>query len=201
MESMATEQDIILLQRLGIDRAHLSPLLAVNVARQLRSEAPDAPLSSNEVDVLKAGGALGLDGTAEARQQSRQNSTRLLLECRRFAAQALDIRSVSVLLGLPEAEVEAKARKEPAALHSFESANATLRFPRWQFNDRSTIPHLEQLLRAIRPPINVLALHQFMTEPLCDLEIDEIVVSPREWLVSGRRPSPILDLMRNNCVS
>lgn len=103
---------------------------------------------------------------------------------------------MSSLLGISEAEIEHKALQQPPELHSIEGEIGLLRFPRWQFTDSGTIPHLEELLLAAGPSLSEIHLNYFMQRPQDCLEVNDECLSPREWLTRGFDPNIVLDLLQ-----
>lgn len=186
--------------RLGISEAYLSRLLkAADIdyrGEPLPEQANETPpLSTKEIEVLRSGGARGLD-RGPASHAARVNSLqRLVKECQTLTEQALDSGSVAQILHTSVAEVENSARCTPPYLHGFEPVPGEWRFPRWQFTDVGPIPHLATLLSIVASK-TPLPLDRFMRLPNCDLEVDAKCLCPRDWLVAQHDPEPVFQLAR-----
>jgi hypothetical protein len=68
------------------------------------------------------------------------------------------------------------------------------RLPAWQFTDDDVLPGLETVLAAMPADQPDLVLANFMTTPQLDLDLDERLVSPREWLLAGGSAHRVAEL-------
>jgi hypothetical protein len=73
------------------------------------------------------------------------------------------------------------------------------RLPRWQFTDDLTglLPGIRRVLPHLDRGMHPVAVYTWFTSPDPDLTIDaneEITLSPRDWLRSGRNPQVVGDL-------
>jgi hypothetical protein len=68
------------------------------------------------------------------------------------------------------------------------------RLPAWQFTDTDVLPGLETVLAAMPIDQPALVLANFMTTAQEDLELGDLPVSPREWLMAGGNPQAVADL-------
>ena len=194
-----SDDDVRLMLRMGVPRAHISkifqkcglPLPAGLLAPCMYTIST---LTNKEIEILRAGGARGLEDTPETRTSLLNSLNRLLEDCRSLLEDSYDISTVSSLLGISESEIEHKALQQPPALRSIESENGLLRFPRWQFTDSGTIPHLTALLAEVSPSLAEIHLNYFMQRPQEWLEVDGECLSPYEWLCRGFDPNAVLDL-------
>lgn len=59
------------------------------------------------------------------------------------------------------------------------------RLPAFQFDVAGTVPGLEMVVPRLDPGLHPVAVGQWFSLPCADLEIDERVVSPRDWLRAG----------------
>ena len=80
----------------------------------------------------------------------------------------------------------------PQQLYGFLSRSNDRLYPQWQFTDVATVPDLAELLSAIGGGVHPVSLDQFMLRPNVDLEVNGEELSPREWLVSGADPEPVI---------
>jgi len=74
-----------------------------------------------------------------------------------------------------------------------------LRYPLWQFDTRVSpavpIPHLRAVAEAIRPSVHPAEVAGIMGTEQEDLTLGGKPVSPREWLLSGGSPEPVMDVL------
>ena len=70
--------------------------------------------------------------------------------------------------------------------------------PRWQFHDNCVLPGLVPVLAAIGEEAHPVAVQRFFLTVSPDLESPALgsALSPREWLVTGHAPEPVIDLAR-----
>lgn len=194
------QDDIQLMRQLGISGAYISHALRKNGASPT-DDLPASPrhtshpLSDTEIDILRSGGAKGLDDTPETRFNLLKGLHDLLRECRLIVENFYDIEAVSSLLRITAAEIEHKVHRIPPELHSFEIEAASLRFPGWQLTDSVIIPYLTELLNAAGTN-NTFILSRFMLMPNTELEIETEHLCPREWLVRALDPDVVLSAAR-----
>jgi hypothetical protein len=68
------------------------------------------------------------------------------------------------------------------------------RLPAWQFTSGGVLPGLERVLAALpgdQPPLVIAA---FMTTPQEDLRLAGEPATPRQWLLAGGDPTPVVEL-------
>jgi hypothetical protein len=66
------------------------------------------------------------------------------------------------------------------------------RFPRWQLDqDGRPIPGIASVTAALPAGVHPVAVQRFMITPNPDLEIDDAIVSPLDWLRTGGDPGPV----------
>jgi hypothetical protein len=186
--------------RLGISETDLSKLLkAADIGYPVKGpqelSTDTHPLSEKEVEVLRSGGAKGLDPGPNLHIARVNSLQRLIEECQTLIDHALNSESVAKRRQISAAEVERDAQRSPPYLHGFELEPGVWRFPAWQFTDGGEIPNLSAIL-AILAPWKPIFLDRFMRLPHCDLEIDGKPVSPRDWLIAKHKPDIILQLGR-----
>ena len=73
------------------------------------------------------------------------------------------------------------------------------RLPRFQFVRKKALPGLGEVLAALPDDVNALEVAEWFLSPNPDLEIDsqEALLSPRDWLLRGLPPSRVADLARH----
>lgn len=70
------------------------------------------------------------------------------------------------------------------------------RLPRFQFERRKVVPGLAQILPELPAQMSPLDVAEWFLAPNPDLEIGDRVVSPREWLLSGKAVGVVVALAR-----
>jgi hypothetical protein len=68
------------------------------------------------------------------------------------------------------------------------------RLPRFQFERGGMIPGLREVLAVLPKNLNLLDLAEWFLSPNPDLEVEDMDLSPREWLLSGRMVAPVVAL-------
>lgn len=194
--------EVALMARLGIAEARIRDILAAEVVStpEPNSEAPSSHpngLSATERDILRHGGARGLDDPpAVHRRRQRENLEALIQACRALIQNAHDTATVASRLRLSQASVVNQAHQAPHRLSAFELSSGALHFPAWQFAETGTIPHLSDLLLVADTALPQLLLTRFMVTPHLDLDDGNGRLSPRDWLVRGLNPEPVLEALR-----
>lgn len=195
---LLTKADVDLMRALGVSTLYLSQLLKAAGLNgdwvPVKSDPTTrSPLSSDERNVLRAGGAdLEIRGLNPAVARSRLYE--LVRESRRLIDEAYDTKAASKRLGMSEAALKRDISCFPPRLHGIQLADNRLVLPSWQFTESGIVPHLEALLSFVSS-LSPLALSRFMLTPHQDLEEEDQRISPREWLVRGHTPTPVLDLV------
>lgn len=156
------------------------------------------PLSAQEIEILKDGGAIFPDPSEINDLEARQLQD-LVFRCREVLGNALEEAEVAELLQVPVTDVQGYARRQPPLLHRFELEGRDL-FPNWQFTEAGTLPFLESLLSVAESNESVsnspLTFSTIMFLPNCDLEDGDETMCPRDWLMAGGDPEPVLNLVR-----
>lgn len=68
--------------------------------------------------------------------------------------------------------------------------------PAWQLGDSSPLPHLRKIIAAIPPGTSAIAIGRVMTSSTDELYIDGNPSSPRDWLLAGQDPQPVIEIVR-----
>jgi hypothetical protein len=110
--------------------------------------------------------------------------------------QSLSAQQVATLLKVSPARVRQLADPADPGLHFITSDKKLRAYPQWQFTDQGTIPHLRKILAVLNSAAHPVAIHRLMTLPSPDLASDEAEqkLSPRDWLISGHDPEPVIRL-------
>ncbi|KXO06384.1 hypothetical protein [Marinobacter excellens] len=188
-----------------VSQDYLAYILSQDIQSSISNSPPDnktrqksQPLSPKEKDILKAGGARFTDADSHAIEEiTRRQIQQLLNEVRDIIKQALTLDEVAQRLSVSKEQVRGLLAKTPPGLYTFKSPSGVLLFPRWQFTEEATLPHLQIILQNIGPGVNLLTLNRFMTTENGDLLLGNRCLSPRDWLASGHDPSEVEILARD----
>lgn len=201
---LISDYDVQIMLGLGVSIAQLRSLLkgaGIAPSPRLPSERAEIinPLSAKEIEVLKKGGARGLDQSSQPEVTSGAIKllSELVEECRLLVHSSLNLGSVAALLHISSAEAKHSALSSPPTLLAFELVDGQIRFPQWQFTDSGTIPHLASIMALTKKPINPVGLSRLMLLPNPDLESDDDSLCPRDWLIQNNNPEPVLELVRS----
>lgn len=109
-------------------------------------------------------------------------------------ASSLRSREVAELLGCSTSRVSHRYRE--GSLYGFNPHGSQVLFPDWQFEDAQTIPHLTAVLAALDPDAPAILVRRFMERATDYLDLGG-PVGPRDWLLAGGDPTPVLDTAPN----
>lgn len=102
---------------------------------------------------------------------------------------SLRSKEVAELLGCSPSRVS--HRYKEGSLYGFHPRGAQILFPDWQFDGAQTIPHLGAVIAALDPDAPAVLVRRFMEQATDNLDI-EGPISPRDWLLAGGDPAPVL---------
>ena len=112
-------------------------------------------------------------------------------------ADSADVGEVAERLGVTRARIRQRALEH--SLLAIREADEW-RFPRAQFaaadGGAAPIRGLPAVSMALPLDLHPLDAWRFLTQPNADLELDDRVVSPIEWLRSGGSPDPVVAIAR-----
>ena len=188
------------LQRIGvrISADELDAMMARVLAEMIPRPLPLIPrsqLSKADAEALERGG-LSLEPLEEIGSDDPLMRTAALYAS--LLASSLTVTQAARVLGVSTGRVRQELYGN--LLYGIKDVGGW-RLPRWQFDDdvatllpgvRRVLPHLDRGI----PPV---AVYQWFTSPDVDLTIDdnaEMMLSPRDWLRSGRSPEAVAELAR-----
>ena len=58
------------------------------------------------------------------------------------------------------------------------------------------LPHRRKVIAAIPEATSAVTLERVMTQPSGDLYVDGRPVAPRNWLLAGNEPPPVVDIVQ-----
>jgi len=170
----------------GVPAEAIDGGLVAEIAEILTRAAgePTAFLSEGELDAMARYGTAPADEIARALAESA--ARRKTIE-----ASSLTVRQVAELLGVQGSRV--RQRLLGGTLRGFKAGN-TWRVYAWQFVDGGELPGMRDVNEALRPGIDALVLHGFLTSPNVDLVVAGERVSPLRWLQARLDPRPVASI-------
>jgi len=152
------------------------------------SEAPHAEFSAQERDALERVGASFAPlppGTPDPVERMRVAFSALLLD-------TLSVDEVARRLGRDVSRIRQRVRDRSLWALAGEGG---ARLPRVQFaDDGSEIPGMGRLLQALPADLHPVAVLRWLTRPKPDLRLEDVPVSPRDWLLAGGQPDEAVAL-------
>jgi hypothetical protein len=174
--------------RLSIDEFQMLVLEAVRqFPAPVISDDPVRELTEIERDaLLRSGGVLedaARDGP-NARERSAAKFAALL-------ATSYKVDDVANMLGVDPSRV--RQRLKERSLYGVKTREGW-RLPRFQFDGRRTIPGVEQVIAALPIDIDLLGFYNWFTLPDPEFWVNDVSVSPSDWLLQGGDPGKVAAL-------
>lgn len=175
------------------ERRGYADVVVSEVLAALEDVLPDARskttgLSARDIAFLAQYGGVRRAGGGESARLAARRVASTAAE----VALSLDRAEVAERLGISPSRVS--HRQADRTLYSLPVGSGKVRYPDWQFDFESTIPHLAEVLSHLPQGAPAAVVRGFMTEPDPDLLLNGVEVSPREWLTQGGEPSIVLEL-------
>ncbi|MEN8114420.1 MAG: hypothetical protein ABFS21_08520 [Actinomycetota bacterium] len=148
------------------------------------ADEPAAFLSSGELEAMSRYEAASGDEIARALAGSA-------VQRKKVEAASLTVKQVAELLGVQGSRV--RQRLLDRTLMGFKAGNIWQVYG-WQFIEGEELPGMRDVNRALRPGIDVLVLHGFLTNPSVDLVVAGERVSPLQWLQARLDPRPVASI-------
>jgi hypothetical protein len=193
---MLAENDLRTLQEAGITNIDS---LASAAAAFLRAHPiyPAQPmpnaLAEQEEAFLLRGGAAGV-GTYNQRVAA-DNVAVIAGEYAQMVATSSSQQEAAKRLGVSTSRI--RQRLDKRSLYAIEGPLGRV-CPQFQFTDGGTIPGLEAVLGEISNEAHPVAVQRFFLTVSPDLESEALgrILSPRDWLLTGHSPQPVMLLAR-----
>lgn len=166
--------------------ADTAAILLESVADVLRERRAPATMPAAEQETWEDLGGRFDTGAIE-RSTLRSRAAMAELVANSVAGDA----AVSELLGVDRSRISQRVSER--SLYAIDTGSQR-HFPRWQFAEHSTVPHLRAVLRALDPGLHPLTVTHWFLTPSMELELEGSAVSPREWLVTGGPVAPVQEL-------
>lgn len=190
---MISHQDLLTLEQAGIELE----ALASAAASYIRSHPATIPItnafSEQEEGFLRNGGAVGLG--SDEHTAVTENVAIIAQEFAQMLATSYTQKEVAKLLRVSTSRV--RQRIDHGTLYAINGPAGRV-CPRFQFADNSTIPRLEDVLSVINSKAHPVAVYRFFVTASPDLESDILnkALSPRDWLLTGHSPDPVILLAK-----
>lgn len=180
------------LKRVGIESSEEAFLRrVVEAVREMPSAGPPL-LSPNEFtaaerEALERGGLV----LEPFQRHDDDPSARFIASFATMVATSMTPTEVAELLGVDPSRI--RQRLGNRTLLGFK-VGMEWRIPRFQFDGNRLVPGVERVFPRIEPDMHPVGILRWFTLPDPDLEVDDVAVSPRDWLLSGGNPDAIADL-------
>ena len=174
--------------RLSVDEFQQVVLEALRqLPSVVESEDPARELTKTERDVLIEGGGVlekPVSDPTDPRARTAAKYAALL-------ATSYTVSDVAEMLGVDPSRV--RQRLKERTLYGIKTSEGW-RIPRFQFDGCRLIPGVERVIAAMPPDEHPLGFLNWFTLPDPDFWIDDVSVSPSEWLRSGGDPTRVVEL-------
>ena len=179
-----------LLRRHGI---HLSPEAFTAVVRHAVEQLPEPGAQASPAEELTAAEAAALArGGFDLRPWPAERPSPLATTAAAYAAllaASLTVAEAATLLGVDPSRI--RQRLAAGSLYGVKLADGW-RLPRFQFDARRLVPGIAQVLPHLDRELHPLTVVRWFELPNPDLLLDDVPVSPRDWLRSGGDPAPVI---------
>jgi excisionase family DNA binding protein len=156
---------------------------------------PAREFTEEEAGVLRRGGL-----TLEPYAGERDAPSRIAASYAAMLSLALTESEVREMLGVGASRV--RQRVADGSLYAV-NVGRERRFPAFQFDERTLVPSIGEVLKAMPDDLHPLEVESWLTNPDPDLAMDgkdgetSETLSPREWLISGGSVDTLLPTARD----
>lgn len=187
---MTISADLLTRAGIGLSPAAFESLVE-SLLEQLGRER-STPLPSDRLPVVEVA-ALHRAGLVEAPRPAELPDpvAELAVAHAALVGTSLNVNQVAQRLGVDPSRV--RQRLQERTLYGFK-LRGEWRLPAFQFEAVGTLPGLDLVLPRLNPDLHPVAVLRWLTMPCPDLEIDELPVSPRDWLRTGGSPTLVAAL-------
>ena len=158
-------------------------------AMRRRVLADPRALARHDRTVLTEVGVPGVDLNRRPSQGFVDTAARLLVENSR----ALTAAAAAERLG--RSVIRIRGAVADGSLYGVKVGRSWL-VPLWQLDQARPLPHLRKVIAAIPEGTSAVTLERVMTQPSDELYVDGLPVSPRDWLLAGKDPVVVVDIVR-----
>src|ERR1700722_7800854 len=165
-------------------------LLENEPLRDHPGQSAAASLSAGEVAALES---VGLSMAPWAGEASQDPLVASITDYMALLETSLTTGEVADLLKVDGSRIRQRLRER--SLYGIEY-DGERRLPRLQFERGLVLPGLREVLAVLPEALNPLDVAEWFLAPNPDLELGEVAVSPREWLLRGEPVSTVVELAR-----
>ena len=144
-------------------------------------ERPGDRLSGGEIQVLERYPSAGTEEVSQSLARSAGIRQRIL-------DGSLSIGEAAGRLGVGTSRI--RQRIGEGSLYGIKVGRAWS-LPDWHFTQSGELPGIAAVIHALPVGTDLLEVDGFLTSPNVDLVVDEIAVTPLEWLGAGLDPEPV----------
>ncbi len=175
-------------------RASARALMANRPLREVAAPAsePTVVLSEAELEALQQVGLSTKPWTTDAAEDPLAKT---IVDYMALLETSLSTAEAATILNVDVSRIRQRIRERTLFGIEYEGQ---WRLPRFQLERTKVLPGLAEVLSALPSEINSLDVATWFLQPNIDLEVDEkgTPVSPRAWLLLGRSPRTIAQLVR-----
>ena len=165
--------------------------IAQALAALLPPTGPDrVAMSGDEAAFLAQNSGIQAAGEDQLRELDVRTVARAAAE----AARSLTRGHIAQRLSLDPSRISHMTAAR--ALYAYPNGPGRLVYPDWQIHDGSLLPHLKAVLAGVPSGSHPVAVRTFMTTPDDELLLTDHPVTPRDWLIGGGDPAPVVALAR-----
>jgi hypothetical protein len=175
-------------ERVGVEIQpdEIDALLAEAVAAVVPSPplASGTELTPDEVAALQRGGVDPSPPAARVRQVLARSAAAYAA----LVGTAYTVAEAAQFLGIDESRV--RHRLAARTLYGLRHG-AGWRLPRFQFEGGTLVPGVQRVFPSLEPGMHPLAVARWFTSPDPDLTVEDVALSPRDWLLAGGDPDAV----------
>ena len=156
----------------------------------LRSESGEgaARLSAGELEALKA---VGLNTAPFEESSARDPLMRSITDYMALLETSYSTGEAARYLKVDASRIRQRLREHSLFGIDYDGEK---RLPRFQFERKQVVPGIREVIAALPANLNPLDVAEWFLSPNPDLENDDGVLSPREWLLKGHSVDAVVGL-------
>ncbi len=144
--------------------------------------------TESELAALEEGGAELLHATPD-----HVGAVRAILEFTALREDAYTVQEAALVLSVNDSRIRQRLTARPPSLYGIKEGGAW-RIPKFQFHDRQLTKGIDRVIPNIPADLSPVAVVRWFTSSNPDLEIDDVAVSPLQWLQAGGDPTTAAEL-------
>lgn len=184
---MKSIQDVLEAYGNGIDADDFAAQLDQTMRRRIAGDP--RILSPHTQDVLTSVGVTASDLNRTAPHSLVDQAARLLTQ------NSSALPTVAAAQRLGRSVVRIRGAIADGSLYGVKVGHSWL-IPVWQLDGAHPLPHLRKIIAAIPQGTSAVAMERVMTQATDELYLDGTAVSPRQWLLTGQHPEPVIQILQ-----